>query len=151
MATKKKVELAEEIETAVETPEEGTAAEQPAEETVTVTKEQLKAMIDSAVAEKMAEAKPAGTGDEEPHFGGRAFMPKGPKKMVKVKLFRDNNQYKESVYVAVNGESYIVPRGVEVEVPDYVAKVLQNSIDEDQRTAEMLLQKVEEFEEKGKK
>lgn len=116
------------------------------EETVTVTQEQLKAMIDEAVAEKLKEKE-----QEEPHYGGKAFMPEGPKTMVKVKLFRDNSQYKESVYVAVNGESYIVPRGVEVDVPDYVAKVLQNSIDEDQRTAEMLLQKVEEFEEKGKK
>ncbi len=116
-----------------------------AEETVTMTQEQLKAMIDEAVAEKLKEKE-----QEEPHYGGKAFMPEGPKTMVKVKLFRDNSQYKESVYVAVNGESYIVPRGVEVEVPDYVAKVLQNSIDEDQRTAEMLLQKVDNFREKGK-
>ena len=115
------------------------------EETLTVTQEQLRTMIDEAVAEKMKEKE-----QEEPHLGGKAFMPEGPKKMVKVKLFRDNNQYKDSVYVAVNGESYMVPRGVEVEVPDYVANVLQNSIEEDQRTAEMLLKKVEEFDEKGK-
>lgn len=34
---------------------------------------------------------------------------------------------KEDVYVAVNGKSYLIKRGVEVEVPDYVAEVLKHS------------------------
>ena len=143
MATKKTEDTSSVTAGAVTPSPEGKAK---AEESVTVTQEQLKAMIDEAVAEKLKEKE-----QEEPHYGGKAFMPEGPKTMVKVKLFRDNSQYKDAVYVAVNGESYMVPRGEEVEVPDYVAKVLQNSIDEDQRTAEMLLKKVEEFDEKGKK
>ena len=48
-------------------------------------------------------------------------------KMVKLRLFKDNGKYKEPVFVAVNGKTYMIERGVEVEVPDYVAEVLANS------------------------
>ncbi len=42
--------------------------------------------------------------------------------MVKVKLFKDNHDYKDDVFVAVNGERHLIQRGVEVEVPDYIAE-----------------------------
>ena len=64
------------------------------------------------------------------------------KKMVKVKLFKDNHDYREDVYVAVNGERYLIQRGVEVEVPDYIAEVLEHSAQQDARTAE-LIEKIE--------
>ena len=38
-------------------------------------------------------------------------------KMVKLKLFKDNGQYKDDVFVAVNGRTFQIVRGVEVEVP----------------------------------
>lgn len=72
----------------------------------------------------------------------KAEETKAPKadraRKVKVRLFRDSNQYKESLFVAVNGESYMIPRGVEVEVPYYIAEVIENSLKEDQKTAETL-------------
>ena len=61
-----------------------------------------------------------------------------PNRKVKIKLFRDNNLYKDAVFVAVNGENYMVPRGVEVEVPWYIAEVLENSMAQDQKTADQL-------------
>ena len=39
-------------------------------------------------------------------------------KMVKIKLFKDNGQYKDDVFVAVNGRAFQIMRGEEVEVPD---------------------------------
>lgn len=48
-------------------------------------------------------------------------------RMVKLRLFKDGGKYKEPVFVAVNGKTYMIERGVEVEVPDYVAEVLANS------------------------
>ena len=63
-------------------------------------------------------------------------------KMVKVKLFKDNHDYKDDVFVAVNGERYLIQRGVEVEVPDYIAEVLEHSAQQDARTAE-LIEKIE--------
>ena len=61
-----------------------------------------------------------------------------PARKVKITLFRDSNQYKDPLYAAVNGESYLIPRGVEVEVPYYIAEVIENSLKEDQKTAETL-------------
>ena len=54
------------------------------------------------------------------------------KKMVKVKLFKDNQNYSGDVFVAVNGESYLIQRGVTVEVPEYIAEVLETSQREDE-------------------
>lgn len=44
-------------------------------------------------------------------------------KTVKIKLPVTRTD-KEDVYVAVNGKSYLIKRGVEVEVPAFVAEVL---------------------------
>ena len=60
------------------------------------------------------------------------------KKTVKIKLFKDNGEYREPVFVAVNGESYLIRRGEEVEVPDYIAAVLEQSTKQDARTAALI-------------
>jgi hypothetical protein len=46
-------------------------------------------------------------------------------KKVKIKLPLTRTE-KDDVYVAVNGKSYQIKRGETVEVPDYVAEVLQH-------------------------
>lgn len=46
-------------------------------------------------------------------------------KMVKIKLPKTRNE-KDDVYVAVNGQSYLIKRGEYVEVPASVAEVLEN-------------------------
>ena len=46
-------------------------------------------------------------------------------KKVKIKSPRTKAD-QEDVFVSVNMETYIIKRGVEVEVPDYVAEVLQH-------------------------
>ena len=47
-------------------------------------------------------------------------------KTVKIKIpkTRENS---DDVYVAVNGKSFLIKRGVSVEVPEYVAEVLEHS------------------------
>lgn len=47
------------------------------------------------------------------------------RKMVKVKIPRTKAD-QEDVFVSVNMETFLIKRGVEVEVPDYVAEVLQH-------------------------
>lgn len=42
------------------------------------------------------------------------------------------------MYVSVNGNSWFVPWGKKQEVPRYVAEVIENSIEQDERTAEMI-------------
>lgn len=49
--------------------------------------------------------------------------PKAPKK-VKIKLPISRAQ-KNDEWVSVNGEKYLIKRGVEVEVPEYIAVALQ--------------------------
>ena len=46
-------------------------------------------------------------------------------KKVKIKLPLTRTE-KDDVYVCVNGDSYQIKRGETVEVPDYVAEVLQH-------------------------
>ena len=53
-----------------------------------------------------------------------AEAPAGPK-MVKVRIPRTKKD-EEDVFVSVNLRTYIIKRGVEVEVPDFVAEVLRH-------------------------
>lgn len=63
-------------------------------------------------------------------------------KKVTVRLFKDSGRYRDDVFVAVNGETFLVRRGVDVEVPDYVAEVLRQSQEQDHAT-ETLMDKQE--------
>lgn len=49
--------------------------------------------------------------------------PKAPKK-VKI-ILPISRLEKSDEWVSVNGEKYLIKRGVEVEVPEYIAKALQ--------------------------
>ena len=57
---------------------------------------------------------------------------------VSVKLFRDNDRYKDDVYVAVNGQNCVVRRGEWVRIKRKFAMVLDQSEIQDMQTAEML-------------
>lgn len=46
-------------------------------------------------------------------------------KMVKIRIPRTKAD-QEDVFVSVNMDTYLIKRGVEVEVPDYVAEVLRH-------------------------
>ena len=48
-------------------------------------------------------------------------------KMVSVTIPRGRKQEENFVIVSVNGRSFKIMKGVQVEVPDYVAEVLVNS------------------------
>ena len=57
---------------------------------------------------------------------------------VAVKLFRDNDRYKDDVYVAVNGHNCVIKRGEWVKIKRKFALVLDQSEIQDMRTAEMM-------------
>lgn len=73
-------------------------------------------------------------------------MAKTEKTMVKVKLYK-SKELPESEVVSVNGESYRIKRGEVVEVPDYIAKVLELSEMQEERALSL----IEELQEKGEK
>ena len=56
-------------------------------------------------------------------------------KMVKIKLPLSRTE-KDDVYVALNGKSFLIKRGEEVEVPEGVVEILQHK-------EEMLMQAIE--------
>lgn len=69
-------------------------------------------------------------------------MAEAKQKMVKVRIPRTKSD-QEDVFVSVNNYTCIIKRGVEVDVPDFVAEVLQHQ--------EEMLEKIMEFEEAAQK
>ncbi len=79
-------------------------------------------------------------------------MPKTPAELeaylneyISVKLFRDNDKYKEPVYVAVNGQNCVIKRGEWVKVRRKFALVLDQSEVQDLRTTAMMEQQADQF------
>ena len=70
---------------------------------------------------------------------------KKPIKTVKFKAFKDDDKYKDDIFVAVNGKRYQIKRGVEVEVPESVYKVLMNSSAQDQAAYRLMEQKANDY------
>ena len=55
--------------------------------------------------------------------------------MVTIHLFKDDDRYAAPVFVGVNGDSYLIQRGMDVKVPKAVAEVLEHSQMQDELTA----------------
>lgn len=59
-------------------------------------------------------------------------------KTEKITLFKDNKDYRDDVFVCVNGKNIVVKRGEEVEIPVSYAKVLNQSMAQDRKTAALM-------------
>lgn len=55
-----------------------------------------------------------------------------------VNLFYDGDKYKDPLYVGINGHNWLVKRGEPVEVPEEVAAVIDQSLKQDGKTAQMI-------------
>lgn len=66
---------------------------------------------------------------------------------VSIKLFRDNDRYRDDVYVAVNGKNCIIKRGEWVRIRRKFALVIDQSEIQDLKTAEFLENQQRKFEE----
>ena len=64
---------------------------------------------------------------------------------ISVKLFKDNDRYRDDVYVAVNGQNCIIKRGEWVRVKRKFALVLDASEIQDMRTAEFIEREQKRF------
>ena len=65
--------------------------------------------------------------------------------LVEIELFRDNKDYKDNVFVAVNGESCVIARGKKVKIKKKFADVIENSMRQDIKTARLMDNKSDEF------
>lgn len=52
--------------------------------------------------------------------------------------FKDNDKYKDDIFVAVNGKTFKIQRGKHVKIPRYVAAVLENGQNQDTHTANLI-------------
>jgi hypothetical protein len=64
---------------------------------------------------------------------------------ISVKLFKDNDKYKDDVYVAVNGQNCIIKRGEWVKIKRKFALVLDSSEIQDMRTAQFIEREQKRF------
>ena len=65
--------------------------------------------------------------------------------LVEIELFRDNKDYKDNVFVAVNGESCVIARGKKVRIKKKFAEVIAQSMRQDVKTARLMDNKADEF------
>lgn len=87
----------------------------------------------------MSEAKTKQAAAEAPVEAGE--------ELVSVRLFKDNDKYKGDVFVAVNGQSVLIRRGERVAIKKKFAEVLEQSLDQDQRTAGLIERESRAYEE----
>lgn len=66
----------------------------------------------------------------------QALANPGGEKMVRIMLHRDNNEHRGDMFVGVNMQDYHVPRGMPVEVPESVAGVIANMLEQEQEAFE---------------
>ena len=88
------------------------------------------------------------TNDAERSAEREAELARG-EELVEVKLFKDNDKYKEPVFVAVNGETLAIERGVKVKIKRKFAEVLENSDKQDYETSKLIERKSDEFAKSG--
>jgi exosome complex RNA-binding protein Rrp4 len=55
-----------------------------------------------------------------------------------IRLFYDGDKYKDPVFVGINGMTWLVQRGVDVEVPEEVYEVLIHQQEQDQKTSSLI-------------
>ena len=61
-----------------------------------------------------------------------------PNELVEFEAFKDDDKYKDDIYVAVNGRRWQIKRGVPVKIPRYVYEVIKNSAEQDRATADLM-------------
>lgn len=138
MATKKEAASNEQQEVK-ETATATVAAE--AEDIIAKAKAEAAAILAEAEAKETVEAA------KETAPAGKEAQ---GEKMVPIRLFKDNEKYKDDVFVAVNGRSFQIKRGETVMVPDYVAAVLEQSMAQDMATANLIEEESSRYEAEAK-
>lgn len=64
---------------------------------------------------------------------------------VEVELFKDNKDYKDDVFVCVNGKNRVIKRGERVKIPKAFAEVLDNSKAQDRAASKLMDEKSDEY------
>lgn len=73
-----------------------------------------------------------------------------PNRRVKIRLFKDNGRYSQPLPVSVNDYSALIQRGVDVDVPYFVKKHIDEVTKQDAATANMIGKMTSEWDSKAK-
>jgi hypothetical protein len=145
MATTKKEAVSDEQEQTVQTA--GTQADATAQAGKILA--DAKAEADKILADAKAKAA-AGAETAKNTAKAEADIPADPgERLVSIRLFKDNDKYKDDVFVAVNGERVQIRRGETVLIKKKFADVLEQSMKQDVATANMIERESSEFEAKA--
>ena len=108
--------------------------------------EEILANAEAKAAKIIADAQASVSGEltEEQKKAIEAEKAKA-NELVEVRLFKDNNKYKDDVFVAVNGETCQIQRGIKVQIKRKFAEVLDNSDIQDYETSLLIEKKSSEF------
>lgn len=66
--------------------------------------------------------------------------------LVTIQLFKDNDRYRDDLFVAVNGERLLIQRGVPVQIKRKFAEVIENSQKQDQQTDALMQRMADDYE-----
>jgi hypothetical protein len=80
-----------------------------------------------------------------PNASMTPLIPYEEKEYVKIKLFKDDYRYKRPLYVSINGRNWLIPRGVEVTLPKYVADFIDHMSKEEAEIQERILKEEQEY------
>lgn len=98
----------------------------------------------------LADAKAAAVAQAEAPAPSPAPSTSRDEELVPIRLFKDNERYKDDVFVAVNGERVQIRRGETVRIKRKFAQVLEQSMRQDTATARLMEQKAAEYEANAK-
>lgn len=62
----------------------------------------------------------------------------GKKDTVVIHLFKDGGKYSRDKFVGIGGKTWLIKRGVDVEVPVEVAQVIEQGLKQDNATADLI-------------
>lgn len=121
--------------------------EKAAEVDLSALKEQLK----KELLKELEEARAAeGTKGNAPQSEAERAQAAWLEEYVSVQLFKDGKDYKDDVFVSVNGENCHIKRGVPVRIKRKFALVLEQSQAQDVSAAEYAEQRQREFSDTAK-
>ena len=153
MAEKTKAELEAEIEAMKAQLEAAQADKAKAEEAKAETDkllEQAQAATKDA-QDELSQLKAEQAAHQDGDTEQAASEPDPGDELVPVRLFKDNDKYKDDVFVAVNGQRIQIQRGKTVMVKKKFADVLEQSMAQDERTASMIERESREYQQQANK
>lgn len=132
-----------------------------AEQVVSPELEDIKAQIAKMLEDAKAEAEAIVNNAKEQAktvAGGKPVVSEEAKKAddywneyVDIQLFKDSGKYRDDVFVAVNGETCLIQRGVPVKVKRKFAETLRRSMKQKNETADMIRELTEHYDQRADK